>query len=70
METTPEVKEKIVLPKNLQREMIKFFMNTSMPRIQAQREAEAEKAKNETKTEVKGNTKKQKPSKKQKKDDK
>jgi hypothetical protein len=28
-------KEKIVLPQNLQREMIKFFLKTSIPKIHA-----------------------------------
>jgi hypothetical protein len=31
-------KEKIKLPKNLQREMIKFFLHTSMPKIAADKE--------------------------------
>jgi len=29
----PDTKEKIILPKNLQREMMKFFLRTSMPKI-------------------------------------
>ena len=29
-------KEKIILPQNLQREMIKFFLKTSIPKIAAQ----------------------------------
>jgi hypothetical protein len=29
----PDTKEKIVLPENLQREMMKFFMKTSIPKI-------------------------------------
>ncbi|MCL2199982.1 MAG: hypothetical protein FWB80_13780 [Defluviitaleaceae bacterium] len=36
-------KEKIILPKNLQREMIKFFLNTSVPKI-----AEANKLRQQT----------------------
>ena len=28
-------KEKIILPQNLQREMIKFFLKTSIPKIKA-----------------------------------
>jgi len=28
-------KEKIILPKNLQREMIKFFLKTSLPKLAA-----------------------------------
>jgi len=28
----PDTKEKIILPKNLQREMMKFFLRTSMPK--------------------------------------
>jgi len=31
-------KEKIILPKNLQREMIKFFLETSIPKIAADKE--------------------------------
>ena len=31
-------KEKMVLPQNLQREMIKFFLKTSIPKITADRE--------------------------------
>ncbi|MCL2577506.1 MAG: hypothetical protein FWE27_05590 [Defluviitaleaceae bacterium] len=31
-------KEKIILPKNLQREMIKFFLHTSIPRLAADKE--------------------------------
>ncbi len=29
----PDVKEKITLPEKLQREMMKFFLKTSMPKI-------------------------------------
>ena len=29
----PDTKDKIILPKNLQREMMKFFLRTSMPKI-------------------------------------
>ena len=32
-EVSPQ--EKIILPKNLQREMMKFFLKTSMPKIVA-----------------------------------
>ena len=35
-------KEKIILPQNLQREMIKFFLKTSIPKIAADREREKE----------------------------
>ena len=31
-------KEKIILPENLQREMIKFFLKTSVPKIVAEKE--------------------------------
>ena len=31
-------KEKIVLPQNLQREMMKFFLHTSIPKIAADKE--------------------------------
>jgi hypothetical protein len=31
----PDSKEKIILPENLQREMMKFFLKTSMPKIAA-----------------------------------
>ena len=31
-------KEKIILPKKLQREMIKFFLHTSIPRLAADKE--------------------------------
>ena len=31
-------KEKMVLPQNLQREMIKFFLKTSIPKIAADKE--------------------------------
>jgi len=37
-----EEKEKIVFPKEVQREMLKFFMQTSMPRIKKAREQEKE----------------------------
>jgi hypothetical protein len=30
---TPDTNEKIILPENLQREMMKFFMKTSIPKI-------------------------------------
>jgi hypothetical protein len=30
-----DANEKIILPKNLQREMMKFFLKTSMPKIVA-----------------------------------
>ena len=33
MNQETDTKEKIILPKNLQREMIKFFLGTSMPKI-------------------------------------
>ena len=44
-------KKKIVLPDELQKEMLKFFMKTSIPRItRKRRETEKEKAlSNETK---------------------
>ena len=32
--------EKIVFPKEVQREMLKFFLNTSMPRIKKAKEQE------------------------------
>ena len=32
--------EKIILPQNLQREMIKFFLKTSIPKVNADREQE------------------------------
>jgi len=36
----PDTKEKIILPINLQREMMKFFLRTSMPKI-AERKRES-----------------------------
>jgi len=33
MDRKPNAEEKIILPKNLQREMIKFFLKTSMPKL-------------------------------------
>ena len=35
-EDKTEHKEKIILPENLQREMIKFFLKTSIPKLAAQ----------------------------------
>ena len=33
-----EKKEKVILPENLQREMIKFFLKTSVPKIVEEKE--------------------------------
>ena len=33
---TADTKGKIILPENTQREMLKFFLKTSMPRIEAE----------------------------------
>jgi len=41
-------KEKIKLPKNLQREMMKFFLKTSIPKIAADKERQ-QKPPNSTK---------------------
>lgn len=42
-------KEKIILPENLQREMIKFFLKTSVPKIikEKERQQPSENSKNE-----------------------
>ena len=37
-----EKPEKIVLPKDLQLEMLKFFLRTSIPRIKKEKQQEAE----------------------------
>jgi len=36
MENKPTANDEIILSKNLQREMIKFFLKTSMPKLDAQ----------------------------------
>jgi len=40
-----EEKEKVTLPKELQKEMLKFFLETSIPRIKRDKEIEKEKQK-------------------------
>lgn len=40
---TTEDKNKIILPQNLQREMIKFFLQTSIPKIAADKEQQQQK---------------------------
>ena len=42
MDNIDNTKEKIILPKNLQREMIKFFLKTSMPKLAMLNKQEAE----------------------------
>jgi len=42
MDNITNTKEKIILPKNLQREMIKFFLKTSMPKLAMLNESDTE----------------------------
>ena len=42
-----DAKDKITLPDNLQREMIKFFLRTSMPKIAADKERQQTPSEND-----------------------
>ena len=50
-----ESKDKIIIPQNLQKEMIKFFLKTSIPKIAAEKEQGKQQQKTSNSKEWGGN---------------